>query len=133
MAGSVTEWVTLRGGISIIARETGEVWFHKSANGTKGDLDPFATAMTGPGTPGSTVGLLDGAINLGFRGIENPGVSPEPTIPAYIAALVGAYHTSVDTPRNLRCAATHFTELGRRDVAAYLEQRAREETGHDRL
>ena len=133
MAGSVTEWVTVSGGISIIARETGEVWFHKSPNGTKGGLDPFAMAMTGPGTPASTVGLLDGAINLGFTGIENRGVIPKPTVPAYIAALVGAYHTSVDTPRNLRRAATRFAELGRPEVAAYLEQRAREETGHDRL
>jgi hypothetical protein len=89
--------------------------------------------MTGPGTPASTAGLLDGAINLGFTGIENRGVISEPTIPAYIAALVGAYHTSVDTPRNLRRAATRFAELGRPEVAAYLEQRAREETGHDRL
>jgi hypothetical protein len=133
MAGSVTEWVPVRGGISIIARETGEVWFQKTPNGTKGDRDPFAMDMTGPGTPASTVRLLDGAINLGFRGIENPGVTPQPTIPAYIAALVGAYHTSVDTPRNLQCAATRFMELGRPEVAAYLEQRAREETGHDRL
>jgi hypothetical protein len=133
MAQSVTEWVTVRGGISIIARQSGEVRFHNTPNGTKAKADPFATPMVGQGTPGSTVGLLDGAINLGFRGIENPGITPEPTIPAYIAALVGAYHTSVDTPRNLRRAATRFSELGRREVAAYLEQRAREETGHDRL
>jgi hypothetical protein len=133
MAGSVTEWVTVSGGTSIIARETGEVWFHKNPNGTKGGLDPFAMAMTGPGTPASTVGLLDGAINLGFTGNDNRAVIPEPTIPAYMAALVGAYHTSVDTPRNLRRAATRFAELGRPEVAAYLEQRAREETGHDRL
>jgi hypothetical protein len=46
---------------------------------------------------------------------------------------VGAYHTSVDTPRNLRRAANRFNELGRPEVAAYLEVRAREETGHDRL
>ena len=48
-------------------------------------------------------------------------------------ALVGAYHTSVDTPRNLLRAARRFEELGRPEVAAYLEERAREETGHDRL
>jgi hypothetical protein len=46
---------------------------------------------------------------------------------------VGAYHTSVDTPRNLRRAAERFNKLGRPEVAAYLEERAREETGHDRL
>ena len=58
---------------------------------------------------------------------------PEPTLAGYIVALVGAYHTSVDTPRNLRRAASRFEELGRPEVAAYLEARAREETGHDRL
>jgi hypothetical protein len=58
---------------------------------------------------------------------------PEITLAAYVIALIGAYHTSVDTPRNLRRAAKRFEELGRPEVAAYLEVRAREETGHDRL
>src|SRR5947207_3476537 len=89
--------------------------------------------MTGNGSAGSTVGLLDGAINLGFAGIEKRLARPDPTIASYVVALVGAYHTSVDTPRNLRRAAGRFNELGRPEVAAYLEERAREETGHDRL
>ena len=89
--------------------------------------------MTGAGTTGSTIGLLDGAINLGFAGIEKRLARPDPTIAAYIVALVGAYHTSVDTPRNLRRAASRFERAGRPEVAAYLEDRAREETGHDRL
>lgn len=132
MAQLVTEWVSVTGDISIIARESGEVWFH-TPSGTKKNLDPFATPMKDAGSAGSTVGLLDGAINLGFAGIEKRLARPEPTIPAYIVALVGAYHTSVDTPRNLRRAAKRFEELGRPEVAAYLEERAREETGHDRL
>ena len=89
--------------------------------------------MTGVGAMGSTVGLLDGAINLGFAAIEKRLARPEPTLVGYIVALVGAYHTSVDTPRNLRRAASRFNELGRPEVAAYLEERARQETGHDRL
>jgi hypothetical protein len=132
MARSVTEWVDVTGGISIIARESGEVWFH-TPGGMKEDLDPFATPMTGVGAAGSTVGLLDGAINLGFAGIEKHLARPDPTVAGYIVALVGAYHTSVDTPRNLRRAARRFEALGRPEVAAYLEERAREETGHDRL
>jgi hypothetical protein len=132
MAGLVTEWVNVTGDISIIARESGEVWFH-TPSGTKENLDPFATPMTGVGSAGSTVGLLDGAINLGFAGIEKRLARPDPTLVGYIVALVGAYHTSVDTPRNLRRAASRFNELGRPEVAAYLEERAREETGHDRL
>ena len=132
MAGLVTEWVNVTGDISIIARESGEVWFH-TPSGTKENLDPFATPMTGVGSAGSTVGLLDGAINLGFAGIEKRLARPDPTLVGYIVAVVGAYHTSVDTPRNLQRAARRFNELGRPEVAAYLEERAREETGHDRL
>jgi hypothetical protein len=132
MARQVTEWVNVTGDISIVARESGEVWFH-NPTGTKDGVDPFATPMTGVGSTGSTIGLLDGAINLGFAGIEKRLARPEPTIAGYIVALVGAYHTSVDTPRNLRRAAKRFEELGRPEVAAYLEVRAREETGHDRL
>jgi hypothetical protein len=130
MAQLVTEWVNVTGDISIIARETGEVWFHSL---TKDEADSLATPMTAAGAPGSTIGLLDGAINLGFAGIENRLARPDLTLAGYIVALVGAYHTSVDTPRNLRRAASRFQELGRPEVAAYLEERAREETGHDRL
>jgi hypothetical protein len=132
MAQPVTEWVNVTGDISIIARESGEVWFH-TLSGKKNEADPFATPMTGVGAMGSTIGLLDGAINLGFAGIEKNLARPDLTVAGYIVALVGAYHTSVDTPRNLRRAASRFKELGRPEVAAYLEERAREETGHDRL
>jgi hypothetical protein len=132
MAGLVTEWVNVTGDISIIARESGEVWFHTRKE-TKGDVDPFTAPMTGAGSSGSAVGLLDGAINLGFARIEKRLARPEPTLAGYIVALVGAYHTSVHTPQNLRRAAKRFEELGRPEVAAYLELRAREETGHDRL
>ena len=132
MAWLITEWVNVTGDISIIARESGEVWFH-TPSGTKEDVDPFATPMTGLGAVGSTVGLLDGAINLGFAGIEKRLARPDLTLAGYIVALIGAYHTSVDTPRILRRAASRFNELGRPEVAAYLEERAREETGHDRL
>jgi hypothetical protein len=132
MARLVTEWVNVTGDISIIARESGEVWFH-TRSGAKEEIDPFATPMMGAGSKGSTVGLLDGAISLGFAGIEQRLARPEPTLVGYAVALVGAYHTSVDTPRNLRRAAGRFVELGRPEVAAYLEERAREETGHDRL
>jgi hypothetical protein len=132
MTKFVTEWVNVTDDISIVARESGEVWFH-SPSSAKGDLDPFSAPMKGAGSLGSTVGLLDGAINLAFAEIEKRLARPEPTIAGYIVALVGAYHTSVDTPRNLRRAARRFLELGRPEVAAYLEERAREETGHDRL
>jgi hypothetical protein len=132
MTRSITEWVNVTPDISIIARESGEVWFH-NRNGTSDAVDPFTAPMTGAGAAGSTILLLDGAINLGFSRIEKHLARPEPTIAGYIVALVGAYHTSVNTPRNLMRAAARFEALGRPEVAAYLEERAREETGHDRL
>ena len=132
MTRSVTEGVNVTSDVSIIAHESGQVWFH-TPNRTKQELNPFASPMTGKGSAGSTVGLLDGALNLGFSAIEKNLAQPEPTLAGYIVALVGAYHTSVHTPRNLRRAASRFDELGRPEVAAYLEDRACEETGHDRL
>ncbi len=71
MTRPVTEWVNVTDDISIIARESGEVWFHNRSS-TKGGLDPFAAPMEGPGSLGSTIGLLDGAINLAFSTIEEP-------------------------------------------------------------
>ena len=65
MARLVTEWVNVTNDITIIARESGEVWF-RTRNDTKEGVDPFATPMTGGGATGSTIRLLDGAINLGF-------------------------------------------------------------------
>ena len=132
MTRSVTEWVNVTGDVSIVAHESGQVWFH-TPNKTKQELNPFVSPMTGKGSAGSTVGLLDGALNLGFSAIEKNLAQPEPTLAGYIVALVGAYHTSVHTPRNLRRAASRFDELGRPEVAAYLEDRAGEETGHDKL
>ena len=131
-ARRIAEWVSVTDEVSIIARESGEVWFH-NRNETRGQVDPFASPMQGAGSLGSTVGLLDGAINLAFARIEKRLAHPEPTLPGYIVALVGAYRTSVDTARNLRRAASRFEELGRPEVVSYLEMRAREETGHDRL
>ena len=130
MAQPVIEWVNVTGDVSIIARESGEVWFHTASRRKE---DPFAKPMTGAGSVGSTVRLLDGAINLGFSRIEKRLARPEPTLAAYIVALAGCYHTSAHTPRNLCGAAGRFKALGRPEVAAYLEDRAREETGHDRL
>jgi len=132
MAAPVTEWVNVTDDQFIVAQQSGEVWLHVP-NGSSPAGNPFARPMTGAGSPGSTINLLDAAINLGFSKIEKRAAHPEPNLVGYIVALVGAYHTSVDTPRNLRRAAKRFEDLGRPEVAAYLEERAREETGHDRL
>ena len=66
MMHSVTEWVRVTGETAIIARESGEVWFH-GLDGREADAAAFAERMTGGGTLVSTTGLLDGAISLAFE------------------------------------------------------------------
>lgn len=133
MARPITEWVDIDGSVTIVARDSGEVWFYSRDGAEDYGSNLFVKPMTGPSSLGSAVALLDGAINLGFSRIEKTLAKPAPSIAGYVMALIGAYHTSVDTPRNLLRAARRFEELGRPEVTAYLEERAREETGHDRL
>jgi hypothetical protein len=140
MVHSVTEWVRVAGDTAIIARESGEVWFH-ALDGGEAEAAAFAERMTGGGTLISTTGLLDGAISLAFEQTDSrlaqpdsrPGAQEGPDLLRYIYALAGAYHTARDTPRNLLWAAERFKEIGRPEVTAYLEMRAREETGHEQL
>jgi hypothetical protein len=137
---AVTEWVCVAGETAIVARESGEVSFHALDGAEPVDV-AFAEHMTGEGTLLSTTGLLDGAISLAFEQTDNrlgpaadpPGVKEGPNLLRYIYALAGAYHTAKDTPRNLLRAAERFKEIGRPEVTAYLEMRALEETGHERL
>jgi hypothetical protein len=139
MVHSVTEWVRVAGETVIIARESGEVWFH-ALDGQEAEAAAFAVHMTGGGTLVSTTGLLDGAISLAFEQTDSrfeqtdsQPIAQSPNLLRYIYALAGAYHTAKDTPRNLLWAAEHFKGIGRPEVTAYLEMRAREETGHERL
>ena len=126
----ITEWA-VTGDTVIIARDAGEVWF-QSAGSADTFPSPFANPMTSGGAAGSTVGLLDGAIRLGF-GETNSRKPRKPSPVRYVYSLVGAYYTSKDTPQNLMRAAKRFREIGRPEVEAYLKVRAKEETGHHRL
>jgi hypothetical protein len=143
MVHPITEWVRIAGETAIVARESGEVFFH-ALGGRETEAAAFAQRMTGVGTLVSTTGLLDGAISLAFEQtdrrygeVDGPlaaqVANQGPNLLRYIYALVGAYHTAKDTPRNLLWAAEHFQDICRPEVTAYLEMRAREETGHERL
>jgi len=132
MMHTVTEWAKVAGDTVIIARDAGEVWFHSVSSLEEVAL-PFAKPMTCKGALLSTIGLLDGAIRLAFERTDDQPANPDPRLIRYIYSLVGAYYTSKDTPRNLLRAAERFKEIGRIEVTRYLEMRAREETGHQRL
>jgi pyrroloquinoline quinone (PQQ) biosynthesis protein C len=132
MMHPVTEWAEVAGNTVIIARDAGEVWFYPFS-GLEEKALPFATPMTCKGSLHSTVGLLDGAIKLAFERTDDLPAKADPSLVRYIYSLIGAYYTSKDTPRNLLRAAKRFEQMGRLEVSRYLEMRAREEAGHERL
>jgi hypothetical protein len=55
------------------------------------------------------------------------------TLPGVILNLIGSYHTTHATPRLLRVAADRFRVLGRPSLVEFLEEKIREESGHDKL
>ena len=114
MTRAAIEWVNVTADVAIIARESGEVWFH-SPSGAKGALDPFAAPMTGMGAVGSTIGLLDGAINLGFSRIEK-----QPCVPG------------LNTRRLYRCLGGCLSHVGRHATKSSAGCRALQQAGEAR-
>jgi hypothetical protein len=125
------EWVAVSDDLAVVSRETGEFWFVDMNE--RGDIAPFAKPMTGKGTPGSTAGLLNGAVNLGFAGEGDDLKQGPASLPKYVLDLIGSYHVSRRTPNHFSRAAKRFSEIGRPDIVSYLETHGREETGHERL
>jgi pyrroloquinoline quinone (PQQ) biosynthesis protein C len=123
------EWVSVSEDLAIVSRETGEFWFLDLYE----DLIPFTRPMTRNGARGSTAGLLNGAVALGFASEGDDVKRGTISLPKYVLDLIGSYHISRRTPNHFSRAAERFRELRRPDIATYLETHGREETGHDRL
>ncbi|MDP6952606.1 MAG: hypothetical protein QGF53_07565 [Alphaproteobacteria bacterium] len=131
MKTEVIEWVELANQVVLIADGSGKMLFHDLT--TCRDYSPFATPMTGAGAPETTALLLNGAIAQGFGKGGCELQESAATLPKYVFNLVGAYHNSRRTPGHFRQAAARLREIGRDEIADYLERHAIEETGHDRL
>ena len=125
------EWAVVSSGVAIVSSTTGELWFHEI--GECPEISPFSNQMTGDGSPTTTALLLNGAVALGFGKDGCELQESAATLPKFVFNLVGAYHNSRRTPGHFRRAAQRLREIGRPDIAAYLEKHAQEETGHDRL
>jgi len=123
------EWVSVSEDLAIVSRETGEFWFLDLHE----ELIPFTRPMRCNGARGSTAGLLNGAVALGFacegEDVKRTAIS----LPKYVLDLISSYHISRRTSNHFSQAAIRFRELKRPDIATYLETHGREETGHDRL
>jgi hypothetical protein len=131
MDNIAADWVVVSNDVSIIATDSGELWFQELEECS--EISPFAQPMTGEGSPQTTALLLNGAIALGFGKDGCELQESSATLPKYVFNLVGAYHNSSRTPGHFRQAAARLREIGRPEVAEYLEIHAKEETGHDRL
>jgi hypothetical protein len=122
MTNPTTEWVVVRDNIAVIASEIGDVWFLELDE--REALSPFSKQMTCKGTVKSTAALINGAIALGFGLTQESATDDTVSLPQYVFNLVGTYHNARRTPRNYRRAANRLKELGRQDIASYLETHA---------
>jgi hypothetical protein len=76
--------------------------------------------------------VLNGALYAAFDTRGKQGQRQPISLARLAYMLAGSYHHLQTPPRLARAAAT-FKGLNRDDVAAFLELKVREETGHDRL
>src|SRR5262245_16169368 len=76
--------------------------------------------------------LLNGALYAAFSTRGRQGQRQPISLTRLVYMLAGSYHHLQTPPRLARAAAT-FKGLHRDDVAAFLELKVREESGHDRL
>ena len=77
--------------------------------------------------------LLDTAILLGKRVANLEQKPPAINLPIWIWSLISQYHLTHPTPKLMREAAKRFDYKGQEFLAEWAEQKAFEETGHDRL
>jgi len=131
MRDITVEWAPVSKDITIVSSETGEFWFLNL--GHSEDVLPFKRPMTCKGARGSTAGLLNGAVELGFVGNRSNLRKTPPSLLRYVFDLIGSYHNARRAPGHFSRAAKRLNELNRPAIATYLEIHAREETGHDRL
>jgi hypothetical protein len=126
------EWASLASDLVVVASGEGRWFLHRPS--TMVAADPFSVPMAEDGTRATTTGLLEGAV---WAGISAPAGTSSPPVQltreALIHSLVSSYHTTRRTPATFRIAARRAAALGRVDVAQFLERKARDESGHDRL
>lgn len=108
-----------------VAASDERAWLRR---GARPDLD---TVLPGAGRE-RTRHLLDGAVRAGFA-FARPEAVPPLSATRWVWRLAGLYHLTHSTPRLLRLAAARFAGQGRPALADWAEQRAREESHHDRL
>jgi hypothetical protein len=93
----------------------------------------FAAKKVGTDSLAKTRKLLDRAIVLAWKAVKSNRRPPALTPTRWVWRLAGAYHMCHPTEQLMKEAAQRFAADGRKTLAQWATQKAREEAGHDRL
>ena len=126
----LVEWTPISEELVLVATEV-RTWVHRP--GSCPGADPFATPMTGCGSPATTRRLLDAAVSLPQREALSRVPAGPLTREGYVERLVGHYYTTHWTEWQLRRAASRFADAGRAELARLAETAARQSRGRDLL
>lgn len=97
------------------------------------DADPYRENLVSADSIAQTQKFLDKAIVLAWKHVKSNRRPPALTRTRWVWRLAGAYHSACNTTRLMEQAAQNFATSGRKSLAQWATQKAREEAGHDRL
>lgn len=122
------EWAIIAPDKVVIATAEG-VWL----DSLQSDSDRFTKPITDAGNTAITKQLLDGAMAAANVAIAPKDKSPALTQNRYVWQLAGAYQIAHATPELMREAGQRFASAERHILSEWAFDKAREETGYDRL
>ena len=122
------EWAIIAPDKVVIATAEG-VWL----DSPQSDSDRFTKPITGAGNTAITKQLLDGAMAAANIAVPLKEKPPALTPNRYVWQLAGAYQIAHATPELMREAGQRFASAERHILSEWAFEKAKEETGHDRL
>lgn len=122
------EWATIALDKVVVANSE-KVWLHSPID----DGDRFAEPMAGIGSTITTRKLLDGAMAAAKMAIPSSNNPPGLTPNRLVWQLAGAYQIAHATPSLMEEAGQRFAAASRHSLSNWAFEKAKEETGHDRL
>jgi pyrroloquinoline quinone (PQQ) biosynthesis protein C len=127
---SIAGWVRLTPNKIILATPD-DVWVYRPNSKESSNL--FTQSSNNASDIAITKKLLDTAIILGKREASSNHRLPALNLNNWVWSLINQYHSTHSTAVLMEEASIHFAARGNKHLAAWAEQKAVEETGHDRL
>lgn len=126
------EWVEVAPDRILVATPE-RVWIYRPSLATQDREVLTAQTDEGPTSPEIARKLLDSAIVLAKRAVTVKKTRQPLTPIRWVWWLAGAYRLTHSTPQLMAEAAQTFAASGRLELASWAAEKAREESGHDRL